>query len=94
MRVRVQQVGGAVQGHDGLACPRAAVDDERPTRAGTQDGVLVGLDGREHVGHPAGACAAETRDERGLVVEGGVALEALGDEDLVPVVGDPARVQR
>ena len=52
-RVGVQQVGGAVQRHDGLARARAAVDDERAAGSGADDGVLVGLDGREHIAHPA-----------------------------------------
>ena len=52
-RVGVQEVGGAVQGDDRLARPRTSVDDERTPGAGTDDGVLVGLDGAEHVAHPA-----------------------------------------
>ncbi len=51
VRVGVEEVGGAVQGDDGLARPGAAVDDERAGRSGANDGVLVGLDGAEDVAH-------------------------------------------
>ena len=57
-RVGVQEVGGAVQGDDGLARSRAAVDDQRTAGSRTDDRVLVGLDGAEHVAHPrpTGCC--------------------------------------
>ena len=51
-RVGVEEVGGAVQGDDGLARARTAVDDEGAARAGAQDAVLVGLDRAEDVAHP------------------------------------------
>ncbi|MCR6493663.1 hypothetical protein LJB74_14685 [Cellulomonas sp. P24] len=51
-RVGVQEVGGAVKGDDGLARPRAAVDDQGVTGPGADDGVLIGLDRGEHVTHP------------------------------------------
>ena len=90
-RVGVEQVGGAVQGDDGLAGARAAVDDQRTLRPGPDDGVLVGGDGAEHVAHPGRAGGAEAGDEGGLVVEGGgVPGEPVGGEHLVPVVADPA----
>ena len=90
-RVGVEQVGRAVQGDDGLAGARAAVDDERAAGSRADDGVLVGLDGAEHVAHPGRPVAAEAGDERRLVVErGGVPVEPVGGEHLVPVVGDPA----
>ncbi len=56
-RVGVEQVGRAVQRDDRLAGARSAVDDERAARAGPDDGVLVGLDGAEHVAHPGRAAA-------------------------------------
>ena len=90
-RVGVEQVRRAVQRDDGLAGARAAVDDERAARARADDRVLVGLDGAEHVAHPRRPAAAEAGDERGLVVErGGVPVEPVGGEHLVPVVADPA----
>ena len=80
-----------MQGDDGLPGAGAAVDHEGAGRSGADDRVLVGLDGAEHVAHPGRPVRAETRDERGLVVEcRGVPGEPLGGEDLVPVVGDPA----
>ncbi|MCZ2859203.1 hypothetical protein [Blastococcus sp. VKM Ac-2987] len=42
-RVGVEQVGGAVQGDDGLPRPGAAVDDERTLGARADDRVLVGV---------------------------------------------------
>ena len=51
-RVGVEEVGGAVQGDDGLAGARTAVDDERARRPRADDRVLVGLDGAQHVAHP------------------------------------------
>ncbi len=90
-RVGVEQVRRAVQRHHGLARARTPVHDQRTARARADDGVLVGLDGAQHVAHPPGAAAAEAGQEGGLVVEGGgVPGEPLGGEDLVPVVGDPA----
>ena len=62
--IGVEQVGGAVQGDDGLARARTAVDDERAARSGADDRVLVGLDGAEHVAHPGRPAAAQARDER------------------------------
>ena len=76
-RVGVEQVRRAVQRDHGLARARAAVDDERAAGPRADDGVLVGLDGAEHVAHPRRPVAAQAGDERGLVVErGGVARRA------------------
>jgi hypothetical protein len=79
-----------VQRDDGLARTRAAVDDESSVGPRPDDRVLVGLDGAEHVAHPVRPVAAQAGDEGRLVVEGGVPLEPVRCEDLVPVVGDPA----
>ncbi len=79
-----------MQGDDGLPGAGAAVDDERAARSGPDDGVLVGLDGAEHVPHPGRPVAAQAGDERGLVVERGVPVQPVGGEHLVPVVADPA----
>ena len=70
-RVGVDEVRGAVQSDDGLARTRAAVDDERTAGSCADDGVLVGLDGAEHVSHPGRPVAAQARDEGRLVVERG-----------------------
>ena len=62
-----------------------------PRGSGADDGVLVGLDGAEHVAHPRRPVAAQAGDEGGLVVERrGVPVEPVRGEHLVPVVGDPA----
>ena len=59
------------------SCPsRPSVDDERTAEAGADDGVLVGLDGAEHVAHPGRAAAAQAGDEGRLVVERRVSLRA------------------
>ena len=50
-RVGVEEVGSAVQSDDGLPRTRTAVDDESPAGGRPDDGVLVGLDGAEHVAH-------------------------------------------
>ncbi|GGX28604.1 hypothetical protein GCM10010341_57570 [Streptomyces noursei] len=89
-RVGVEKVGGAMQGDDRLAGARAAVDDESAPGTRPDDGVLVGLDGGEHVAHPRRPGAAQAGDEGGLVVERGVPVQSVGGEHLVPVVADPA----
>ena len=88
-RVGVEEVGRAVQGDDGLAGARAAVDDECTARPGSDDRVLVGLDGAEDVAHPWRPAAAQAGDEGGLVVERCVSFESVRREHLVPVVADP-----
>ena len=62
-RVGVEEVGGAVQSDDGLARTRTAVDDESAAGSRADDGVLVGLDGAEHVSHPGRPAAAQAGDE-------------------------------
>ena len=62
----VQEVGGAVQRGDRLAGARAALDDEDAGQVGADNPVLLGLDGRDDVGHAAGARRGDRRDERGL----------------------------
>ncbi|WP_418605574.1 hypothetical protein [Georgenia sp. SUBG003] len=86
----VEQVGRAVQGDDGLAGARTAVDDQRPAGTRADDRVLVRLDRAEDVPHPRRAAGTEAGDERGLVVGRGAAGEPVRDEHLVPVVDDPS----
>ncbi len=89
-RIGVEEVGRAVQGDHGLAGTGAAIDDERAPGAGADDGVLIGLDGGEHIPHPARPAAAEARDEGRIVIECHCELERFVGEGLVPVVADPA----
>ena len=79
-----------MQSDDGLARTRTAVDDQSAARSRADDGVLVGLDGGEHVAHPGRPAAAQAGDEGGLVVERGVPDQPARGEHLVPVVADPA----
>ena len=89
-RIGVEEVGGAVQSDDGLPGTRTAVDDEGAAGSRADDGVLVGLDGAEHVSHPVRPVAAQAGDEGGLIVERGVPFQPVRSEFLVPVVADPA----
>jgi hypothetical protein len=79
-----------VQSDDGLARTGTAVDHQGAAGSRPDDGVLVGLDGAEHVPHPARPVATQAGDEGGLVVERGVPFEPVRGEHLVPVVPDPA----
>jgi len=93
-RIGVQEIGGSVQGDDGLTRPRTAVDDERTARSRADDGswsaAMVPSTSRIR-GRPAAATAG---DEGGLVVERGVPFQPVRGEHLVPVVADRPRVQR
>src|SRR5699024_3279703 len=94
-RVGVQQVGGAVQGDDGLAGAGTAVDHQRPARAGSDDGVLIGGDRGQHVPHLRGACLVQGGQQGGFLIGAGVcgqlrALVVGSAEGLVPVVTDAA----
>ena len=88
--VRVQQVCRPVQSHHRLARARPAVDHEGATGVGADDRVLIGLDGGQHIPHPAGPRPAQAGEERRLLVQaragGRVAVVA---QDLVPEIHDP-----
>ena len=90
--VRVEQVGGAVQRGDRLSGAGAALDDEHAGQVRPDHAVLLGLDGGHHVGHPAGAGAADRGDQRGLA--GQVQPVGVGElvevEHLVVEAGDRA----
>ena len=88
--VGVEQVGGAVQRGDGLAGARAALDDEDAGQVGADHPVLLGLDGRDHVGHAPGARAAHRGDERRLAGQRAPVLvrQLVQVEDLVVDAGD------
>ena len=83
-RVGIEEIGSAVQSDDGLPGPRTALNDERTAGARADDGVLVGLDGAEHVSHSGRPAAAEAGDEGGFVVERGVVFEPVRAEETRP----------
>ena len=66
--VRVEQVGGAVQGHDGLAGAGPALHDEHAGQRRPDDLVLLALDGGDDVAQPAGAGRLEGGDERAVAL--------------------------
>ncbi len=82
LAVGVQEIGGAVEGRDGLAGAGAALDDEGAVQAGADHPVLFGLDGGHDVAHAAGALAAEGGQQRGLADETAVdpAVDAVAVE--------------
>ena len=90
--VSVEQVGGAVQRGDRLAGARAALDDQHAGQVGADHPVLLGLDGGDDVGHPAGPRGRDGGDEGRLA--GQRALVFVGQlvqvEDLVIDAGDDA----
>ena len=51
----VEEKGGTVQADCRLARPRTALDGDQPVERGTNDLVLLGLDGGNDVEHLAGA---------------------------------------
>ncbi|WP_443612938.1 hypothetical protein [Actinomadura madurae] len=83
--VRVEEVRGPVQGGDRLAGAGAALDDQHALQAGPDDLVLLLLDGRDDVAHPAGPAAAERGEEGGLAHDAAAfrLLQALQVEHLV-----------
>jgi hypothetical protein len=84
LAMRVQQEGGAVQRHGGLACTGTPLHDQHASQVGADDPVLFGLDRGHDVGHPARALAGEGGEQRGLALQGVRLLdEQLGVEDLV-----------
>src|SRR3546814_502385 len=74
--VRVEQVGGAVKGDDGLAGARTALHHQHAGQLGADDLVLLALDGCDDVAQAAGADLLERGDEGGLPAD----LTALVDD--------------
>ena len=64
--VRVEQVGGAVQRHDGLAGARTPLHDEHAGQVGPDDLVLLALDRGDDVGEAPGADLLERGDQGAL----------------------------
>jgi hypothetical protein len=88
--VRVQQIGGPMEGDRGLARSRSALHDEDTALRGADDPVLLGLDGRHDVAHPPGAGAAQRGEQHLVGVVGLVAgAGGVGEvHDLVVQRGD------
>lgn len=91
-RLGVQEVRRPVQRDHRLPGAGPAVHHESAGGGGTNDGVLIRLDRRQHVPHPPGAVRLQAREERGLIVEGCRTVETLRRQGLVPVVRYPACV--
>ncbi len=70
--VRIEQVGGAMQGDGGLACARAALHDQHAGDLRADDAVLLRLDGRHDVGHSTGALGSEGGQQRALALQFGL----------------------
>ena len=61
--VRVQQVGGPVQRHHGLAGPRPALHNQDAGNLGADDPVLLALDGGHDVSEATGSGCLERGDQ-------------------------------
>ena len=94
--VRVQQVGGAVQRHDGLAGAGTALCDQDPLARAADDLVLLGLDRGHHLAQLAVAALFERCVQRPVGVQPGarvvapLAVERIEVEELVFEVGKHA----
>ncbi len=64
--VRVEQIGGAVQGDRGLPGARSAPDDQHAVHVGADRFVLFGLDRGDDVAHAPGAVPLQGREQRAL----------------------------
>ena len=88
--VRVEQVGGAVQRHRGLARPGAALHHEDAGQGRADDLVLLPLDRRHDVAHVPGPRLAQGREERARAAED----EAVAEQSFASCTGrgrEPAR---
>ena len=80
--VAVEQVGGPVQGDDGLARAGPAGDLGDAAGAGPDRLVLVALDRGDDVAHPGAAAAGERGHERAVADDDEV-VRRLGDHEVV-----------
>ena len=64
--VGVEQVGGPVEGDDGLAGTGTTLDHEHPGQLGADDLVLLGLDGGDDVAEVTGAGFLQGGDQRAV----------------------------
>lgn len=90
LAVGVEEVGGAVQGDGRLAGAGAALYDKDAAVRGSDDAVLLGLDGPHDVVHAAGPCGVEGGEQYGVRVSALVpGAFGVGEvEDLVVQGGD------
>ena len=90
LAVGVEEPGGAVEADGGLAGAGAALDDERALGLGGDQPVLVGLDRRHDVAHPAFAAAVELLEQEvgdGGAVDGGAVERLVRDVRQPPALG-------
>ncbi len=92
LAVRVQQVGGPVQRRDRLAGARAALHHHHAGDGGANHPVLFGLNGGDHIAHPAGAAGGNAGDQHRLARQAFPVRfrQPLKVEDLVVDAGDRA----
>ena len=86
-----------MQADGGLAGARAALDDERALGLGGDQPVLVGLDRRDDVAHPALAAAVELLEQEvgdGGALDGGAVERLVGDVGEPPALGAVAAALR
>src|SRR5579859_3420987 len=82
LAVREEKPRRTVQADGGLARSRSALDDERAVGLGGDEPVLVGLDRRDDVAHPAFAAAVELLEQEvgdGCAVDRGAVQRLVGD---------------
>src|SRR5690606_10625659 len=80
--VRVEQVGGPVEGDDRLAGAGAALHHEDARQLGADDLVLLRLDRADDVAELAGASGLEGGDERPVAGDGGTLAVDRGHRGL------------
>jgi hypothetical protein len=96
--VRIQQIGGAMQGNGRFPGSGSSLYDDGPAHGGADDAVLFGLNGGDDVGHLAGAFGTQRR-EQGTFTGQCSGLRSLGDlgcleiEHFVLKADDGAKVQ-
>ena len=90
--VRVEEVGGAMQGDRRLAGAGAALDDEHAGHRRADDVVLLRLDRADDVAHGAGAAALQRRQQRALAGERRLVGQVVEVEELVLHPDDAAPV--
>ena len=72
--VGVEQVGGAMERHDGLACAGTTLDQQHAGHRCPDDLVLFALDSGDDVTEPAGARRLNRGDQRALTLDLALAI--------------------